>query len=95
MRRRHRGQHGAECFGCKIQSIGLDPRATPSRMNTVAPKMGEPTNKWRGEVITDERGMPYLGKHGPITKGDRAADRHGFREMKKQLAAEAAANTTS
>lgn len=67
----------------------------PSRRNTVPQRLGERTNKWRGEVVTDERGMPYLGKKGPITKGDRAEDRHGFREMKKQLAAEAAAGTTS
>lgn len=31
MQRTHFGQHGAECFGCKIQTVSIAPSATPSR----------------------------------------------------------------
>lgn len=31
MERTHWGQHGDECFGCRIQTVSIAPSATPSR----------------------------------------------------------------
>lgn len=61
MEKRHRGQHGPDCFGCKVQTVQLPPSATPSR------KRKEPTdvdksnaNAWERGIVKDDRGMPYL-----------------------------------
>ena len=60
MERTHFGQHGEDCFGCRVQTVQFDPRATPSRRNKVAPRT--PNNSWERGVWRDGRGMPYLDK---------------------------------
>lgn len=63
--RTHRGQHGEDCFGCKVRSIQFSPACTPTRRNNVPPP--PPQNQWEKGVATDSRGMPYLDeKLNPI-----------------------------
>lgn len=94
MKRKHFGQHGDDCFGCKIQTVGLDPSAVPTRRNTVAPTVSAGANSWERGIVRDERGMPLLDKDGVIGVKQYAENRGRYEAAEKKLAAEAAANTT-
>jgi hypothetical protein len=63
MEKKHFGQHGDDCFGCRIQTIQISPYATPSRLRPhIAPR--KPENSWEKGVPTDSRGMPFLKTDG-------------------------------
>lgn len=76
MRRRHWGQHGDDCFGCRVQTVQLSPAATPSRRNTVAPS--EPKNSWERGVWTERRPggfeMPVVKRDGALVGVKERAD---------------------
>lgn len=55
--RRHDGSHGDDCFGCRIQGVQFDPRATPSRRNDVEPKRKD-SNAYERGIMRDHRGLP-------------------------------------
>lgn len=84
MVRTHVGQHGANCFGCKIQSIQFDPRAMPNRRNKVEPRRPNPA--WERGVPTDNRGMPYLRKDGtPMGVKEFSQNRRLIEEHRRRL----------
>lgn len=65
----HDGRHGEDCFGCRIQQVGIAPSAMPSRKNTLPPAEANPA--WErgvaGEHRRDGTFMPYLdNKLNPI-----------------------------
>lgn len=61
MKRTHTGQHGDDCFGCRIQSVGIAPSAMPSRHNDVATRRSnENNNSWERGIAMHPSGMPFL-----------------------------------
>lgn len=62
--RRHRGQHGESCFGCKVHSIQVSPSAMPSRRNNIAP--ARPLNSFEKGVLRDDRGYPVRRANGDV-----------------------------
>lgn len=75
MMRRHQGQHGESCFGCKVHSIQVSPSAMPSRRNNIAP--ARPMNSWERGVLKDERGLPVRRASGDVIGlHEYASDRH-------------------
>lgn len=89
MDRRHSGQHGPDCFGCKIQNVNFDPRAMPSRRNRIPPKAKEPLNSWNRGVPRDSRGMPYLdpGDLSPIGQKKFSENRSQIDEARRKVLA--------
>lgn len=83
MQKTHFGQHGPECFGCKIQDVQFDPRATPSRRNSIPPAPPR-YNAWERSTPTDSRGMPFLGPDlQPLTQKKFTEQRHRIEESKR------------
>lgn len=62
--RRHQGQHGEGCFGCKVHSVQVSPSAMPSRRNTIPP--ARPMNSWERGVVRDDRGLPVRRANGDL-----------------------------
>lgn len=64
MERRHHGQHGETCFGCRVQTIQFSPAAlpvkSPEHRQKNPPKTSTPMNSWERGIPTDSRNMPYL-----------------------------------
>lgn len=60
MEKTHLGQHGDDCFGCRIQTVQMSTSAMPTRRNNIPPK-GPQYNSYENAIATDHRGMPYLG----------------------------------
>lgn len=84
MERRHWGQHDDDCFACRVQTIQIDPRATPSRRNNIEPRRPDPA--WERGIPTDSRGMPYLTKDGsPMGVKEFGENRHRIEEHRRQL----------
>lgn len=84
MQRTHFGQHEADCFGCKAQSIQFNPYSMPSRLHPEhAPRTPNPA--WERGVATDSRGMPQLRKDGsPMGVKEYAESRHKIEEHRKR-----------
>lgn len=59
----HDGQHGDDCFGCKIKTVQLSPSSTPSRRNSIPPKTNPDSNAWERGIARDSRGMPVLDEN--------------------------------
>lgn len=81
----HWGQHGDDCFGCKLRSIQWSPSATPSRRNNIPPR--PPQNNWEKGIAKDNRGMPLLDKNLQPIGLQELADRRpqieaGLRQLK-------------
>lgn len=62
--RRHQGQHGPGCFGCKVLSVQVSPSAMPSRRNNIPP--ARPLNSWERGVLRDDRGIPVRRASGDV-----------------------------
>lgn len=90
MERTHDGTH-EDCFGCRIQTVQIDPRAMPSRRNNKPPSVSKTSNSWERGRVRDERGMPLLGPNGPVSVKEFASDRHGHEEKLRQIEHEKAA----
>lgn len=87
MRRTHEGQHGADCFGCKVQTVQMDTRAMPSRRNNVPPKVNKDANAWNRGIVKDSRGMPLLKADlTEIGVKDYADNRSKYEEARRRLA---------
>lgn len=80
-------QHGDDCscFKCKIKSIQLSPKATPSR--TYRRQTRTPTpDPWGGSPVRDERGMPLLKANmDPITHKDYENNRTKYDQLRRDL----------
>lgn len=84
MKRRHWGQH-EDCFGCKILSIDISPKATPTRKNNVPPKVNESANAWERGIVKDDRGMPLLNKGKLVGVKEYANNRGHFEKQRQRL----------
>lgn len=88
---RHHGQHPAdECAPCRWKTVAVDPRATPSRMNTVPPARSQ-FNGWERGIVTDRRPdgseMPLLNAKGhPVGVKTYAENRHQIDEARRRVA---------
>lgn len=72
-------------FGCKIRTIQFDPRAMPTRRNTVEPRRPDPA--WERGIPTDNRGMPWLDETlSPIGTKKFAERRHEIEAKRRQYA---------
>ena len=85
MTRTHFGQHGDDCFGCKVQSIQFDPYAMPSRLNKKAePRRPDPA--WERGIPKDSRGMPFLRTDGtPMGVKEFGEKRHQIDQHRRTL----------
>lgn len=84
---RHRGQHGSDCFGCKVKTVQLGSGTTPTRSRSSAPpKVDDNSNAWERGHVYDRPGMPYLDKHlEPIGTKEWVNKRHVFEEARDKL----------
>lgn len=83
MEKRHQGQHGDDCFGCRIQNINVSPAAMPSRYNKNPPKI-VPHNSWENAIPTDSRNMPFLGRDlEPISQKRYVENRHRIEQARR------------
>lgn len=85
MERKHRGQHGEDCFGCRVQTVTVSPAATPSRRNKVAPKTDDTSNNWERGYVYDRPGMPYLDSNLEPVGTKEWVNKPKLREAKKRL----------
>lgn len=85
MERTHWGQHGDECFGCKLHSISFDPYAMPSRLHPeVEPR--KPNPAWERGIAVDQRGMPQLRPDGSyMGLKEYSENRHRIEEHRRQM----------
>ena len=93
--RRHYGQHGDGCFGCKVQSVQLSPQATPTRRNNIPPAPSRHNGWERGVLIERRPGgfeMPVLNSKGhPIGLKDYQDNRRRIDEARKRVREQGAA----
>jgi hypothetical protein len=94
--RRHQGQHGPECFGCRVQSVAIAPSAMPSRRNFNPPHVNESANNWEKGVALHSNGLPFLDDHlDPIGLAEWQETRSTYvPEFQAQLAAKQATAAT-
>ena len=85
MERTHWGQHGDDCFGCKLQSVQFNPYATPGMLRPhIAPR--KPENSWEKGVPTDSRGMPFLKTDGtPMGQKEYSESRSKIEAHRRRL----------
>lgn len=50
------------CFGCKIATVSISPKAMPSRRNNIAPR--RPNNSWERGIHRHNDGVPILDDVG-------------------------------
>lgn len=85
----HDGSHGEDCFGCRIQSVQFDPRATPSRRNNEPPSKAAPA--WErgiaGEHRRDGSFMPFIDDRtmNPIRVKQFGEHRHRYEEAIRRV----------
>lgn len=85
----HEGAHHvdgpAECFGCKVKSISVNPYAMPTRLHHTVRKAPEPS--WEKGVVRDNRGMPQLNEFGnPMGVKEYSERRHEVEASKRMFA---------
>ena len=87
MKRTHFGQH-SDCFGCKVQSVQLSNKATPTRTrrSSPTPDSKDNSNAWERGIVEDRPGMPYLDQHlEPIGVKEWVNNRKRFEEARDKL----------
>jgi hypothetical protein len=78
------------CFGCKTRSVtistrvGLIDHQTGFSKRESAPSGGS-RNSWERGRVTDERGVPLLDEHGPISVKRYGENRRRFEEERQRL----------
>lgn len=78
-------------FKEKIKSIQFSPAATPSRRNSIPPKVNKDSNSWERGIVRDDRGMPLLDENlQPVGMKEYVNNKHKYEEGKKETAYRAA-----
>lgn len=81
------GSHPEDCacFRCKIRTIQVSPKATPSRRKKTQPEKKD-GNSWEKGIVKDSRGMPYLnpGTLEPMPIKTYVENRHVIEENKRK-----------
>ena len=91
----HKDSRDCSCFKCKIKSIQLSPKATPTR--TYRRQTRTPTpDPWGGAQVRDERGMPLLKANmDPITHKDYENNRTKYDQLRREMKASPEPNKES
>lgn len=75
-----------DCFTCKIKTVQVSPKATPSRRKAnQKPNLGN--NFWEKGIVTDGRGMPHLnpGSLEPMPIKTYVENRSKIEEGKRKM----------